>query len=81
MHAFFMKRLVFLNAFINFKVLFLYLIIGCKNKIFHAVPTYSMLKNTLRVKENADISKFGKLLIYLKHKSEGNEVKKSKILS
>jgi integrase len=40
-----------------------------------------MLKSTLRVKENVDISNYGKSQLYLKRQSEGYETKKSKILS
>jgi integrase len=40
-----------------------------------------MLKSMLRLKENVDISNYGKLQLYLKRETEGYETKKSKILS
>lgn len=42
---------------------------------------YSMLKSTLNIKENIDVTKFMKLVPYLKKKSVGHQAKKSKILT
>ena len=42
---------------------------------------YSMLKSMLLVKSNIDISKFRKLLAFIKRKSDGYSPKKSKILT
>ncbi|XP_063631749.1 uncharacterized protein LOC134802950 isoform X1 [Cydia splendana] len=39
---------------------------------------YSMIKSTLKLYEKTDISSYGKLLQFLKQKSEGYKVKKSK---
>ncbi|XP_063370766.1 uncharacterized protein LOC134659090 [Cydia amplana] len=39
---------------------------------------YSMIKSTLKLYEKTDISRYGKLLRFLKQKSEGYKVKKSK---
>lgn len=41
---------------------------------------YSMLKLTLNVNDNIDVSKFNNLRAYLKRKSEGYVPKKSKVL-
>lgn len=41
---------------------------------------YSMLKTTITLRENVDISKFYKLIAFLKKKNEGYTPKKSKIL-
>lgn len=41
---------------------------------------YSMLKSTLVVKENVDISKYSRLIAFLKRKSVGYRAKKSKVL-
>lgn len=43
--------------------------------------TYSMLRTTLSIKENVDISKFCKLRSFLKLKSSGYKSKKSCVLS
>ncbi|KAK5637852.1 hypothetical protein RI129_000150 [Pyrocoelia pectoralis] len=43
--------------------------------------TYSMLKSTLAVKDNIDISKFRKLRTFLKKQNVGYKAKKSKIFS
>lgn len=42
---------------------------------------YSMLKATVRIKHNIDISNYSKLVTYLKRLSEGNKPKKSRVLS
>ena len=42
---------------------------------------YSMLRSTLSIKHDVDISKFAKLRSLLKRQSEGYRPKKSKILS
>lgn len=42
---------------------------------------YSMLKATLVVKENLDISKMSKVIAFLKRKSEGYKPKKAKIFT
>lgn len=41
---------------------------------------YSMLKSCLNVKHNIDISKFPKLIAYIKRKTEHHDPKKSKVL-
>lgn len=43
--------------------------------------TYSKLKSTLMVNNNIDISKYSKLIAYLKNKSTGYKPKKSKTFS
>ncbi|RZC14237.1 hypothetical protein BDFB_005959, partial [Asbolus verrucosus] len=43
-------------------------------------PHYSMLKSTLKVKENLCIEKFGSIIAYLKQMNIGDHVKKSKVL-
>lgn len=43
--------------------------------------TYSMLKTTLRVKENLEIGQFNKLISFLKQQNIGHKSKKSKIFS
>lgn len=43
-------------------------------------PKYSMLKSTLILKHNIDISKFNKLIMYLKRQTTGHTPKKSKVL-
>lgn len=40
---------------------------------------YSMLKSTLKIYKNVDISKYGKLISYLKIESRGHKPKKSKV--
>lgn len=42
---------------------------------------YSMLKSTILVEKDVDISKFSKVIAYLKRKNAGFKPKKSKILS
>lgn len=42
---------------------------------------YSMLKTTINIKHNIDISKFSKLLAFLKRKNDGHKPKKSKVLT
>lgn len=42
---------------------------------------YSMLKSVFNIRENIDISKFPKLLAFLKRRNEGFKPKKSKILT
>lgn len=42
---------------------------------------YSMLKSTLSVRENVDISNFKKLISFLKRKNDGYRPKKSKVFS
>lgn len=42
---------------------------------------YSMLKSVINIRENIDISKFPKLLAFLKRKNEGFKPKKSNILT
>lgn len=42
---------------------------------------YSMLKTTIKAKDNIDISRYAKLTAFLKRKSDGFKSKKSKILS
>lgn len=42
---------------------------------------YSMLKATLNVHDNIDISRYARLIAFLKRKSDGYKPKKSKILS
>lgn len=42
---------------------------------------YSMLKSTLAVKEDVDISKFSKLIAYLKRQNSGYKPKKSAVSS
>lgn len=44
-------------------------------------PEYSMLKATLKAKENIDINKFGVVIPYLKNLNVGYRSKKSKILT
>lgn len=42
---------------------------------------YSMIKSTLLLKQNVDISKYCKLIAFLKRNNEGHQAKKSKVLS
>lgn len=42
---------------------------------------YSMLKATLNLKENVDISSYNQLLAFLKRKSDGYQAKKTKVLT
>ncbi|KAJ8974240.1 hypothetical protein NQ317_016736 [Molorchus minor] len=42
---------------------------------------YSMLKSVFNIRENVDISKFPKLLAFLKRKNEGFKPKKSNVLT
>lgn len=42
---------------------------------------YSMIKACLQIKENIDISKYNRLIAFLKRQSEGYKPKKSKILN
>lgn len=42
---------------------------------------YSMLKATLIIEKNLNISKFGKLIAFIKRKAENQKPKKSKILN
>lgn len=42
---------------------------------------YSMLKTTVNIKDNIDISKYVKLKAFLKRKSEGHRPKKSKVFT
>jgi hypothetical protein len=44
-------------------------------------PEYSMLKATLKAKENINIEKFGALIPYLKKLNVGYRSKKSKVLT
>jgi hypothetical protein len=41
---------------------------------------YSMLKSTLKLHENTDISQYGKLIAFLKNESKNYKCKKSKVL-
>lgn len=43
-------------------------------------PKYSMLKSTLKLKNNIDISKFNNLIKFIKSQQEGYTPKKSKVL-
>lgn len=43
--------------------------------------TYSMLKSTILINKNVDISKFSKLIAYLKRQADGYQAKKSRVLS
>ncbi|XP_057658845.1 uncharacterized protein LOC130895521 [Diorhabda carinulata] len=57
---------------------------AAKSKILKAssmVTVYSMLKSTLQLYHKTDISKFSKLLAYLKIKSNGHSPKRTKILT
>lgn len=49
--------------------------------IRYPTSIFSMLKTTLRVKENIDIGHFNKLLAFLKQLSIGYKAKKSKIFT
>lgn len=42
---------------------------------------YSMIKATLSVKNNVDISKYSRLVVFLKRQNTGYQAKKSKILT
>lgn len=42
---------------------------------------YSMLRSTINIKNNIDISKYVKLKAFLKRKSEGHRPKKSKVFT
>ncbi|KAK4882152.1 hypothetical protein RN001_005471 [Aquatica leii] len=53
--------------------------IAQKGLIASLWPKYSMLKATLNLKENIDISKFSKLIMFIKRQKEGYTPKKSKI--
>lgn len=50
---------------------------NCKASTLWSI--YSMLKSTLKYKNNVDISKFNKLIAFLKQKNKGYKPKKSKI--
>lgn len=52
---------------------------NCKSSTLWS--TYSMLKSTLAVKNNIDISKYIKLIAYLKKQNVGYKAKKSKIFN
>lgn len=54
--------------------------IAKKGLIASLWPKYSMLKSTLILKNNTDISKFNKLIMFIKRKKEGYIPKKSKAL-
>lgn len=55
-------------------------IIAQKGLIASLWPKYSMLKSTLNLKNNVDISKFNKLIMFIKKQKVGYVAKKSKVL-
>jgi hypothetical protein len=51
-----------------------------KGQIASLWSKYSMLKSTLSIKDDIDISKFSKLIMFIKRQKEGHIPKKSKVL-
>jgi hypothetical protein len=67
---------------INEEVILAYLLEKSKTlKPSSLWSNYSMLKSTINVKKNIDISRYSKVIAFLKRKSVGYKVKKSRVLN